>query len=123
MGKIVGGGKPRAALAKLTKLAHKYKRQGFAVLITGHSLGGYMAEIASTHLNLPGIGFNAEGSSKPWYGNHTNPNFQIVNAWEDAVGNINSQHWKHAKEPIYVDTHSHYLDVTVDRLESLDDGT
>jgi len=79
-----------------------YQGQGCDVLITGHSLGGYLAEVIATTLGLNGAGFCAPGP-----GHHngqlagTLSGFVTVNHdADDYVGNHN--HGLHQAPPIYV---------------------
>jgi len=121
---IFGGRSPDAAKNFLTQKVADYRQQGYEVLITGHSLGGYLAEIASSYLYVPGMGFDAPGTlgddrfqkwsvaeSSPsvrhtgWNGNR---HFHILNAEplyfssDYLLGNLGWPYFSHYTPPIWL---------------------
>eukprot|EP00420_Gonyaulax_spinifera_P006647 CAMPEP_0197927766 /NCGR_PEP_ID=MMETSP1439-20131203/101231_1 /TAXON_ID=66791 /ORGANISM="Gonyaulax spinifera, Strain CCMP409" /LENGTH=370 /DNA_ID=CAMNT_0043550351 /DNA_START=8 /DNA_END=1120 /DNA_ORIENTATION=- len=121
--KIVGGKEPKAALAKIKSLVRRYQRKGYTVLVTGHSLGGYLAEVASTHLDLAGAGFHAPGPDGGMWdhnGEYANPGFCTLNAWDDPIGNFNFEEWTHKQEPVYYKGDSHFAPEMMHTLQQID---
>jgi len=79
---------PQSALKHLTSHVSTYSRAGFTVLITGHSLGGYLAEVASSRLDLPGMSFDGPGpdtATTKHSGPKRHPDFHALRAEWDAV--------------------------------------
>merc|ERR1719210_2133762 len=67
---IISGQKPMTAINSMGQKVDKYRRLGYFTLVTGHSLGGYLAELASSHFNEPGMGFQAPGpDADDWFFN------------------------------------------------------
>lgn len=54
---VVRGEAPAKPLMAALRLVKKWQDKGFNVMVTGHSLGGYMAEVTATHIGLAGVGF------------------------------------------------------------------
>jgi len=118
---IFVGVDPTTAKEKLGKVVDKYERDGYVVLVTGHSLGGFMGEIMSTTKNLPGAVFNAPGPDgylRSYNGPSKNADFHVVNAEIDPIGNLKFSLWLHKSWPIYVvGDHSHSILRMIDALE------
>jgi len=116
---IVMGVDPEWATTALGKVVDKYKNLGYLVFVTGHSLGGYMGEIISTHNDIPGAVFCAPGPDGPksfHNGKFENKNFHNVNAFHDPFGNLAPGLFQHKQWSIYVkgdNTHSlkHMIDM------------
>lgn len=90
---------PKAFVEAAAELTRMFHEQGCDVMITGHSLGGYLAEVVATSLGLPGAGFCAPGP-----GFHNGPGaglgFVTVNHEADTIGNHN--HDFHVRPPVYI---------------------
>lgn len=98
---VVRGRFPEAGVTMLKRVVEKYQNLGYTVLVTGHSLGGYMGEILSTKYNLPGAVFCAPGPG--WHdGPFANPDFQNINAENDVLGNLLPGMYKHKQWSVYV---------------------
>ena len=94
-----------AFLPAITIQKALYLKKTYGVnLITGHSLGGYMAEILATQYNIRGIGFNAPGTNGPTtkLGGAVVEGFHNVNAESDKIGNFNIVFVHHVQWSIYV---------------------
>lgn len=107
---ILLGIDPTSALTTLTDEVRKYKKRGYTVLVTGHSLGGYLGEMVSTKTNIPGCVFQAPGPDRPRKtknGKYKNPNFHNVNARRDKIGNIMAGTLTHKQWSIYADFRGH----------------
>ncbi|CAE7565769.1 unnamed protein product, partial [Symbiodinium pilosum] len=76
-----------------------YHEQGCDVMVTGHSLGGYLAEVVATSLGLAGAGFCAPG---PGFhnGEGDGRGFVTINHEADVIGNHN--HDFHVQPPVYI---------------------
>ncbi|CAJ1339699.1 unnamed protein product [Effrenium voratum] len=96
---IVMGGYPGAFVLTAAEIVRMYQCQGCQVMVTGHSLGGYLAEVLATTLGLGGAAFCAPGP-----GAHNGPsdgrNFAVVNHEADTIGNHN--HHFHVTTPVYI---------------------
>lgn len=83
-------------------IVQMYQRQGCDVMVTGHSLGGYLAEIVATTLGLNGAAFCAQG---PRFHNGPKagvlPGFHTINHDADSVGNHN--HESHQSNLVYIE--------------------
>lgn len=97
-----------SALGRTLNKAVELIRRYNVNLVTGHSLGGYMAEIIATRNQLPGIGFCAPGTNGPFqkFGGEITPGFHNVNADHDVFGNVASGHYTHVQWSIYVSGHN-----------------
>jgi hypothetical protein len=73
-------------------------------MITGHSLGGYVAEIFATHNNIPGIGFCSPGVNGPVVrlGGRETKGFLNVNWEHDKIGNVAAGLYAHVQWSVYV---------------------
>merc|ERR1712187_696148 len=100
---IIGGVPPCDPLKRSADVVRKYQAQGMVVMVTGHSLGGYMSEVVATNLGLAGVGFCAPGSG--W---HAGPHggegqgFQNVNFENDKYGNVLPGVFAHPQWSVYV---------------------
>jgi len=103
---VAGGTIPEHAMSVLGNVIENLQQDGYKVLVTGHSLGGYIAEILATTHNLPGMVFQAPGPDS-WYNPHNGPyspsDFNIVNAQQDPFGNLKYTVFYHKKDPVYMD--------------------
>jgi len=118
---IVGGVSPDEAKQYLGAVVDKYKGQGYTVLVTGHSLGGYMGEIMSTTKNIPGAVFDAPGPDGP-ISSHNGPNmnadFHNLNGEHEPIGNLAPGVFVHKQWSIYVvGLNSHGIQNMVDKLK------
>ena len=105
------------AEATIKGLQDKYDRA--TIFVTGHSLGGWMAEIVSTRLNLPGASFCGPGAGKKFtvlgheltstllYGEYvekkgesTSRPFRVINTDRDFLGNMERS--RHSCEPLMI---------------------
>lgn len=100
---VSGGEKAEKALKPTLDaalgLAHEYG----VTMVTGHSLGGYCAEIFATRNRLPGIGFCAPGTVGPEYrmGGRPFDGFLHFNSEHDAAGNFNYPLYTHVQPGVY----------------------
>eukprot|EP00913_Durusdinium_trenchii_P006605 g6204.t1 len=96
---VVLGVYPGAFVLTAAEVVRMYQEQGCEVMVTGHSLGGYFAEVLSTTLGLPGCAFAAPGP-----GSHLGPlevpGFLVVNHEADCIGNHNCD--LHMQPPVYL---------------------
>jgi len=98
---IIGYGYPSAIVSAAAEIVAMYQGQGCDIVVTGHSLGGYLAEVIATTLGLCGVAFCAPGP-----GSHNGPmagslpGFHTINHESDHVGN--HRHELHQAAPIYV---------------------
>merc|ERR1712046_344075 len=99
LGGVIGGGAPVPSYVGACALAHKYQSQGCIVMVTGHSLGGYVAEVVATNLGLSGIGFAAPGSG--WHGGRPTKGFHNINFEHDKFGNFLCGVYQHPQWSIY----------------------
>lgn len=77
-------------MANYAQEVKQLQDDGFKVLVTGHSLGGYVAELVASHMRQPGCGFCAPGtgkSARDWP-NKSECGFVYVNFWNDNIGNV-----------------------------------
>jgi hypothetical protein len=122
---IFGGRAPDAARRFLGEKIAELRNQDYNVLITGHSLGGYLAEIASSYMQVPGIAFDAPGPNGDerftnlspkserrhtgWMGArdfhvlNAEPLFgSLVNGASDPLGNLGWPYFSHYTPPIWL---------------------
>jgi len=98
---IVGGVPPCGPLEEAAVEVKKYQGQKKRVMVTGHSLGGYMAEVVATNLQIGGVGFCAPGSG--WHGGKKHSGFQNINFKHDPMGNILAGIYEHPQWSVYVE--------------------
>jgi len=106
---IVGGEYPTKMVNDLTNVVKKHQKSDndrSNVMITGHSLGGYAAEVMSTTLNIAGAGFCAPGPNTSGGSNHhdglnKHPGFRCINAYHDLIGNLRATEFVHLQLPVY----------------------
>lgn len=101
---IASGSPPTETMVKAAKIIADYQKRGYTVMTTGHSLGGYLAEIVATTIGLAGAGFCAIGPG--WHdgfkGGHLS-GFRNINFRVDPLGNYAPvPGYGHAQIPIYV---------------------
>lgn len=78
------------------------------IVLTGHSLGGYFSEVLSTSFGpggLPGVTFQApgpKGLQSSHVGPYRNPNFSVINAEKDEIGNFLFPAFFHSVNTIFV---------------------
>eukprot|EP00040_Diaphanoeca_grandis_P019971 m.105833 g.105833 ORF g.105833 m.105833 type:complete len:382 (+) comp27681_c0_seq1:204-1349(+) len=65
---VVRGQFPDSQLLAAVHLVKRWQDKGYVVVITGHSFGGYLAELVATHVGLAGAGFNAPNTG--WHAGH-----------------------------------------------------
>ena len=86
------------------KVVKEHQRSS-RVMITGHSLGGYAAEIISTTLNIAGAGFQAPGPNTivgtKHNGPHKHAGFRCINAFHDPIGNLLPGTFTHLQWTVY----------------------
>ena len=73
---VVMGAVPRRPLTASARLVKEYQRRGYRVMVTGHSLGGYMSEVVASHLQICGAGFCVPGSG--WHAPAKTQGFQSL---------------------------------------------
>merc|ERR1712072_606275 len=99
---IVGNKYPAPIVLTAAEIVKMYQDQGCDVMVTGHSSGGYFAEITATTLGLNGAAFCAPGP-----GFHNGPKagtlrgFHTINHDADSIGNHN--HMDHHSKLVYVE--------------------
>jgi len=86
---IIRFGHPTAIVTRAAELVQRYQQDGYGVMVTGHSSGGYMAEIIATTLGLNGIGFCAPGPGEH-NGEQRPRGFHAINHESDLIGNHNA---------------------------------
>lgn len=105
---VVGGEISRTAtqatLGDATELISKFGVN----LVTGHSLGGYYAEIIATTNRLCGVSFCNPGVNGPKVklGGVPIRGFQNINFEHDALGNVYAGVYQHVQWSVYVSTGS-----------------
>lgn len=98
---IIWGISPSDIMKSAGQALRQLQAEGCRVLVTGHSLGGYLAEIVATTFNIAGVAFCAPGSGRQG-GPHCPNGFEIINFAHDALGNY-FRH-SHPKRPAWVGT-------------------
>merc|ERR1719401_130141 len=97
---VIGNSYPGDFMLEVLDLVKKLQEEGQHVMVTGHSLGGYLAEIVATTFKLGGAGFNAPGP-----GEHNNmsdwPWFCTINHEGDNIGNVMSR--SHQSTPVFIE--------------------
>jgi len=98
---------PTSNLKKAAEIVKKYQKD-YKVMVTGHSLGGYFAEVVGTRFQIAGVGFCAPGSHSkiPVMGDHggkKHDGFRNINFANDVLGNMNAATWEHPQWSIYVE--------------------
>eukprot|EP00434_Breviolum_minutum_P009024 symbB.v1.2.007947.t1/scaffold493.1/size196183/9 len=96
---VVLGHYPGAFVLTAAEIVRMYQQQGCEVMVTGHSLGGYLAEVVATSLGLCGAAFGAPGPGDH-KGEYLETDFVVINHEADSIGNHN--HDLHAKPPVYI---------------------
>lgn len=105
----------------------EYQDEGYKVMVTGHSLGGYMAEVVATNVGISGVGFAAPGSGR--HGGDFidgRSGFQNINFEYDYMGNIFPGVYEHKQWSVYVQDHGSYthgMDYMVKSMEKRPDWT
>lgn len=89
--KIILGvtGRPYSVIVEVGVKIRDLIKSHYTVFITGHSLGGYLAEIIASFMDLPGVAFTAPGPGSHVCGKPATPDFRIINFENDKVGNYN----------------------------------
>lgn len=100
MSSIVAYEYPSLIVTTAAEIVKMYQDQGCIVMVCGHSMGGYLAEVVATTLGLNGACFCAPGP-----GRHNGPRapvagFVVINHDSDNIGNHNRQ--LHQSAPVYV---------------------
>lgn len=104
---VVLGYDPDEPFLEACEVLGEYQREGYRVMVTGHSLGGYMAEVVATNVGISGVGFAAPGS-----GHHGGDykdgesGFQNINFEHDKLGNIMPGVYAHKQWSVYVQDYS-----------------
>lgn len=119
---VLGGNQsrfgPKLTEIKALELIRKYNVN----MVTGHSLGGYMAEIIATNHKLCGIAFCAPGSCGPAtsLGGQEIIGFRNINFENDVAGNCMSGVYTHVQWSIFVkcDGYTHAMAVMRDYFKS-----
>jgi hypothetical protein len=128
---VLGGENSRYAVGPTVARALQLIKRYDVNMITGHSLGGYMAEIIATNHGIPGIAFCAPGTNGPAtkLGGSVVEGFHNVNFEHDPAGNIMSGIYQHVQWSIFVkspnDQYTHGIDYMVEyfsRREYLDNA-
>lgn len=96
---VVMGHYPGAFVMTAAEIVRMYQQQGCKVMVTGHSLGGYLAEVVATTLGLCGAAFCAPGPGEH-NGLQLDSDFVVINHEADSIGNHN--HDLHANPPVYI---------------------
>lgn len=122
------GGESSAAIVQPTVSKAKELVEQYGVnLITGHSLGGYLAEIFATNNDLQGIAFCAPGTNGPntQLGGSVVKGFHNVNFENDMLGNLMTGKYAHVQWSIYVESvgYTHGIDHMVDYFNDKKDMT
>eukprot|EP00435_Cladocopium_sp_Y103_P069706 s151_g33.t2 len=96
---VVMGHYPGAFVITAAEIVRMYQQQGCKVMVTGHSLGGYLAEVVATTLGLCGAAFCAPGPGEH-NGLQLDSDFVVINHEADSIGNHN--HDLHVNPPVYI---------------------
>lgn len=120
------GAEPLEQLKDAVRLVKKYQGKGYNVMVTGHSLGGYMAEIVATRLQISGVGYCAPGTHtiNPLsydHGGDAHDGFQNINFENDKLGNLMPGIYTHAQWSVFVtessDVHEHGITAMTEAME------
>mmetsp|Transcript_25061 Transcript_25061/g.36972 ORF Transcript_25061/g.36972 Transcript_25061/m.36972 type:complete len:218 (+) Transcript_25061:90-743(+) len=89
-------------------------------LITGHSLGGYIAEILATTVRIAGASFCGPGVNGPVIklGGKETSGFQNIQYEHDALGNFNCAVYQHVQWSVYCDMSGHSIDGMVEYFKA-----
>jgi hypothetical protein len=111
LGIAVGGDRGRRSAELHLQIARNLIETYGVTMITGHSLGGYMAEIIATTEALQGIAFCAPGTMSPLcrLGGSTVRGFHNINYEDDVLGNYLRGVLYHVQTPIYVMGNHHRI--------------
>jgi len=109
------------AFRKVFRRAETLIQQYGVNMVTGHSLGGYSAEIIANRFRKPGIGFAAPPPNGPFTKMAEGApveGFQNVNWEHDALGDVGSFGiYTHAQTPIYLSApNGKWLTHSVDKM-------
>ena len=104
---ILGPHYPAQPVLNAAAMVKEHQKGGYKVMVTGHSLGGYMAEVVATTLDISGVGFCAPGSG--WHAGEfgfgvkgSHKIFQNVNFEHDFLGNVAAGIYEHSQWSFYV---------------------
>lgn len=108
---VVGGEQSASATRATVAKAKELIRTHQVNLVTGHSLGGYYAEIIATQNRICGIAFCAPGTNGPKVklGGVVTRGFHNINADFDPIGNVFAGVYQHVQWSIYADIRSHFI--------------
>jgi len=114
---------PSRHMVNLLGKIKAFKEAGNPVLITGHSLGGYLAEVASTRLNIPGVSFSGPGPDT-WTAFHScrwrNPDFHVLGGQFDPIINSIPRPRIHTSVPVRLHgLNSHSVDGLLAQLRGV----
>ena len=92
----------RPTINQAEELASRYNIS----MVTGHSLGGYVAEIIATNRGIAGASFCGPGVNGPVvkFGGSVTPGFQNIQFEHDLIGNFNCAVYTHVQWSVYVAT-------------------
>ena len=111
---IVGGVPPCGPLLLAAAKVKEYQANGKSVMVTGHSLGGYMAEVVATNCQISGVGFCAPGSG--WHAGKAHSGFQNVNFLHDVAGNVGAGVFDHPQWSVYVEDSGRWPTHSIDYM-------
>jgi len=99
----VEGSPPVGPILRSAKLIKSLQDNNRTVLVTGHSLGAYVAEVIATTFGLAGVGFCAPGPG--WHNGFkggAGSGFRNINFLHDPAGNVLAGTFLHAQWSVYV---------------------
>lgn len=106
---VLGGSQSESATLDTMNVAKSLIGLYGVNLITGHSLGGYYAEIAATNNRICGISFCNPGVNGPnvKLGGVATRGFQNINFEHDPLGNVYSGVYQHVQWSVYCNGTGH----------------
>lgn len=117
---IIGGNPPVGPILLAGQLIKDLQQKGFTVLVTGHSLGGYISEVIATTFGLAGAGFCVPGPG--WHNGFKGgaaSGYRNVNFVHDVAGNVLAGIFLHAQWSVYVQDWDGYQHMPDKMLKSM----
>lgn len=101
---LLFGGSFSALICPTLDLANSLASEYNCTLVTGHSLGGYVAEILGTRRGMSGASFCGPGVNGPInsFGGHAHSGFQNIQFEHDLCGNWSAGVYTHVQWSVYI---------------------
>ena len=112
---LIFGGAFAASIMPTVQVAADLINEYQCSLVTGHSLGGYVAEIMGTTYGVSGASFCGPGVNGPLvsFGGAAHPGFQNIQFEHDAAGNWMPGVYSHVQWSVYIkcenDSYTHEI--------------